>query len=86
MQGMPQYPKETPEMQITHVSLTLFAWDDIPPTRYHAASRLDSGSSALGLLSIVVPVPGVQWIGGGLGGVLGWLAVFALARRKPRAA
>ncbi|MBV1795989.1 enolase C-terminal domain-like protein [Siccirubricoccus sp. G192] len=39
-------------MQITHVSLTLFAWDDIPPTRYHAASRLDSGSSALGLLSI----------------------------------
>lgn len=39
-------------MQITHVSLTLFAWDGIPPTRYHAASRLDSGSSALGLLRI----------------------------------
>ncbi len=39
-------------MKITHVSLTLFAWDDIPPTRYHAAARLDSGSSALGLLRI----------------------------------
>ena len=39
-------------MKITHVSLTLFAWDNIPPTRYHAAARLDSGSSALGLLRI----------------------------------
>jgi L-alanine-DL-glutamate epimerase-like enolase superfamily enzyme len=39
-------------MKIDHVSLTLFAWDGIPPTKYHAASRLDSGSSALGLLRI----------------------------------
>jgi len=39
-------------MKITHVSLTLFAWDDIPPTRYHAAAKLTSGSSALGLLRI----------------------------------
>ena len=35
-------------MKITHVSLTLFAWDDIPPISYHAASRADSGSSAPG--------------------------------------
>jgi L-alanine-DL-glutamate epimerase-like enolase superfamily enzyme len=39
-------------MKIDHVSLTLFAWDDIPPTRYHAAAKLESGSSALGLLRI----------------------------------
>jgi L-alanine-DL-glutamate epimerase-like enolase superfamily enzyme len=39
-------------MKIDHVSLTLFGWDNIPPTKYHAASRLDSGSSALGLLRI----------------------------------
>ncbi|RAI59592.1 enolase C-terminal domain-like protein [Roseicella frigidaeris] len=39
-------------MQIDRVSLTLFAWDGIPPTRYHAASRMESGASALGLLSI----------------------------------
>ena len=39
-------------MKIDKVSLTLFAWDGIPPTRYHASSRLESGSSALGLLEI----------------------------------
>ena len=39
-------------MKIDHVSLTLFAWDGIPPTRYHAAAKLETGSSALGLLSI----------------------------------
>jgi L-alanine-DL-glutamate epimerase-like enolase superfamily enzyme len=39
-------------VKITHVSLTLFAWDNIPPTSYHAASRAESGSSALGLLRI----------------------------------
>ncbi|NOG70143.1 enolase C-terminal domain-like protein [Roseicella sp. DB1501] len=39
-------------MRIDRVSLTLFAWDGIPPTRYHAASRMETGSSALGLLSI----------------------------------
>ena len=39
-------------MKITDVSLTLFAWDDIPPTQYGAHSRF-AGSSALGLLRIV---------------------------------
>ena len=39
-------------MKIDRVSLTLFAWDGIPPTRYHAAAKLGSGSSALGLLTI----------------------------------
>jgi len=33
--------------EITDVSLTLFAWDDIPPTQYGQMSRF-SGSSALG--------------------------------------
>ncbi len=39
-------------MKITDVTLTLFAWDDIPPTTYGAHSRF-SGSSALGLLRII---------------------------------
>jgi L-alanine-DL-glutamate epimerase-like enolase superfamily enzyme len=39
-------------MKITDVSLTLFAWDDIPPTQYGQHSRF-AGSSALGLLRIV---------------------------------
>ena len=39
-------------MKITHVSLTLFGWDGIPPTSYHAGSRQEGGSSALGLLRI----------------------------------
>ena len=39
-------------MKITDVTLTLFAWDDIPPTTYGAHSRF-SGSSALGLLRIL---------------------------------
>jgi L-alanine-DL-glutamate epimerase-like enolase superfamily enzyme len=38
-------------MKITDVSLTLFAWDDIPPTQYGQHSRF-AGSSALGLLRI----------------------------------
>jgi L-alanine-DL-glutamate epimerase-like enolase superfamily enzyme len=39
-------------MKIDHVSLTLFRWDGIPPTSYHAASAAHGGSSALGLLRI----------------------------------
>jgi L-alanine-DL-glutamate epimerase-like enolase superfamily enzyme len=40
-------------MKIDHVSLTLFAWEGIPPTRYGAgASRVEGGRSALGLLRI----------------------------------
>ena len=38
-------------MKITDVSLTLFAWDDIPATRYGLHSSF-AGSSALGLLRI----------------------------------
>jgi len=38
-------------MKITDVTLTLFAWDDIPPTQYGQHSRF-AGSSALGLLRI----------------------------------
>ena len=38
-------------MKITDVSLTMFAWDDIPPTQYGQHSRF-AGSSALGLLRI----------------------------------
>ena len=38
-------------MKITDVTLTLFAWDDIPPTQYGAHSRF-AGSSELGLLRI----------------------------------
>jgi L-alanine-DL-glutamate epimerase-like enolase superfamily enzyme len=38
-------------MKITDVSLTLFSWDNIPPTQYGLDSKF-SGSSALGLLRI----------------------------------
>ena len=38
-------------MKITEVSLTLFAWDDIPPTQYGLHSKF-GGSSSLGLLRI----------------------------------
>src|SRR5690348_12048005 len=39
-------------MKIDAVELTLFAWDDIPPTKYSRASKNSSGSSNLGLLRI----------------------------------
>jgi len=39
-------------MKITDVSLTLFKWNDIPPTTYGAHSGRFSGSSALGLLRL----------------------------------
>ena len=38
-------------MKIDDVSLTVFSWDDIPPTRYHAGSLRRAGSN-LGLLRI----------------------------------
>ena len=40
-------------MKIDDVSLTIFAWDDIPATRYHAGAAF-RGSSNLGLLRIHV--------------------------------
>ncbi len=39
-------------MKITDVSLTLFAWDDIPATSYGAHTGKFSGQSRLGLLAI----------------------------------
>ena len=39
-------------MKIDAVELTLFAWDDIPPTKYTSGSQNQSGKSNLGLLSI----------------------------------
>lgn len=39
-------------MKITDVSLTLFAWDDIPPTSYAAHTGKFKGASKLGLLTI----------------------------------
>lgn len=38
-------------MKIDHVSLTIFTWDNIPPTRYHAGSFTQQDSN-LGLLRI----------------------------------
>ena len=40
-------------MKITDVTLTLFAWDDIPPTTYGAHTGRFSGKSALGLLRLM---------------------------------
>ncbi|MEJ5991560.1 enolase C-terminal domain-like protein [Ramlibacter sp. PS3R-8] len=40
-------------MKITDVTLTLFAWDDIPATSYGAHTGKFSGASKLGLLKIV---------------------------------
>jgi len=39
-------------MKIDAVELTLFSWDDIPPTRYSQGSQNTSGQSNLGLLRI----------------------------------
>ncbi|MCH7886103.1 MAG: mandelate racemase, partial [Planctomycetes bacterium] len=39
-------------MKITDVSLTLFAWDDIPATSYGQHTGKFSGKSELGLLTI----------------------------------
>src|SRR5215831_7482576 len=39
-------------MKIDAVELTLFAWDDIPPTRYTSGAQNQSGKSNLALLSI----------------------------------
>ncbi len=39
-------------MKIDAVELTLFAWNDIPPTTYHAGSQNQGGRSSLGLLTL----------------------------------
>ena len=40
-------------MKITDVTLTIFAWDNIPPTTYGTHTGSFAGSSALGLLRLV---------------------------------
>ncbi len=40
-------------MRITDLTLTLFSWDNIPPTTYGAQSGQFSGSSSLGLLRLI---------------------------------
>src|SRR5436305_2516086 len=42
-----------PPMKITDVSLTLFAWDSIPPTTYGHHTARPTGKSDLGFLRIV---------------------------------
>jgi len=39
-------------LKITDLTVTLFAWDDIPPTRYAAHTGRFSGSSRLGLVTV----------------------------------
>ena len=39
-------------MQIDDLTLTLFSWENIPPTQYAAGSGNSSGNSTLGLLRI----------------------------------
>ena len=53
-------------MKIDDVELTLFNWDNIPPTRYHAGSRNMGGSSNLGLLTIKTDagITGHAFLGG----------------------
>jgi L-alanine-DL-glutamate epimerase-like enolase superfamily enzyme len=53
-------------MKIDDVELTLFNWDNIPPTRYHAGSRNLGGSSNLGLLTIKTDagITGHAFLGG----------------------
>ena len=76
-------------MKITDVTLTLFAWDDIPATQYGQHSRF-AGSSALGLLRIRTDdgvegnafrpsftVVAFVFIGAGM---LGWRAVVVAVR------
>ncbi len=53
-------------MKIDDVELTLFNWDNIPPTRYHAGSRNMGGQSNLGLLTIKTDagITGHAFLGG----------------------
>src|SRR3982074_1598847 len=50
---MPAPASKEPEMKITDVSLTLFAWESIPRTVYGAHTAHPTGKSDLGLLRIV---------------------------------
>ncbi len=59
-------------MKITDVALTLFAWDDIPPTTYGAHTGRFSGKSALGLLRVMTDE-----------GIDGWASAFPERARRP---
>src|SRR5690606_24936545 len=48
----PCHPFRRGLMKISDVTLTLFAWDDIPPTSYAAHTGKFAGSSKLGLLKV----------------------------------
>jgi len=50
---MPALCLEITPMKITDVTLTLFAWDDIPATTYGAHTGRFAGRSALGLLRLI---------------------------------
>ena len=52
-------------MKIDDVTLTLFKWDDIPETKYHAGAASSGGESALGLLHIRTDegIDGVSFLG-----------------------
>src|SRR3974377_1025196 len=39
-------------MKIDALEVTLFAWDDIPPTKYSQGAQNSSGKSTLGLLRL----------------------------------
>ena len=39
-------------MKIDAIDMTLFAWDDIPPTKYTQGAQNTSGRSNLGLLRV----------------------------------
>ena len=48
----PARGREDEAMKITDVTLTLFAWDDIPPTTYGRHTGKFGGQSQLGLLTL----------------------------------
>jgi L-alanine-DL-glutamate epimerase-like enolase superfamily enzyme len=54
-------------MKITDLTLTLFAWDDIPPTRYSANTGFFGGRGELGLLTLSTDegVEGHAFLGAG---------------------
>ena len=56
-------------MRIRDVTVTLFRWNDIPPTRYHSRGASAGGSSRLGLVRIITDegVEGHAFLGSSYG-------------------
>src|SRR5688572_5105407 len=50
--AMAIFARWSPVMKITDITVTLFAWDDIPATQYGRHSGRFSGKSDLGLVTI----------------------------------